>query len=191
MPTPTLLCTLILAACLLLACWTDLRQRRIPNLLVLCGMLGGLAINGLAPLGGGLFSFWWGGLGWAQAAFGLLAGLGLFMPLYLMRAVGAGDVKLLAMVGAWLGPQALLGAALMTLLAGGAMALVVMFGSRSTRQVLLNVQMMLTSVVVGASAGKVRPLDAPLPGSVRLPYALAITVGSLAQVGWLLGHAGP
>jgi prepilin peptidase CpaA len=191
MPAPDILCTLILSAWLLIATWTDVRQRRIPNLLVLAGMLSGLALQVLAPSGSGLFAFWWGGLGLAQALFGLLAGLALFMPLYVLRAVGAGDVKLLAMVGVWLGPKLLLGAALLTLLAGGVMALLVMFASRSTRQVLTNVRVMLTTVMVGAQSGKVLPLDAPIANSVRLPYALAITVGTLAQVAWLLTHAGP
>ena len=191
MPTPAILCTATLAAWLLVACWFDVRQRRIPNLLVLNGMVWGLALQGLTPAAQGLFTFWWGGIGVAQALLGLLAGLALFMPLYLLRAVGAGDVKLLAMVGVWLGPQLLSGAALLTLLAGGAMALVVMVATRTSRQVLANVRVMLTSVVVGAAAGKAQALDAPLPGSVRLPYALAITVGTLAQVAWLLAHSGP
>ena len=77
-----------------------------------------------------------GRIGVVQSLLGLAAGLALFMPLYLLRALGAGDVKLLAMVGAWLGAPLLLGAALLTLLAGGAMALFVMVLSRTSRQVL-------------------------------------------------------
>jgi prepilin peptidase CpaA len=121
-----------------------------------------------------------------SATLGLLTGLALFMPLYIFRAVGAGDVKLLAMVGVWLGPQFTLAAALLTLLAGGLLAIIVMLASRSSLQVLANVRMMLTSVMIGAHSGRLVPLDAPAEVSTRLPYALAIAVGSLAQVGWLL-----
>ena len=190
MPSPDILCAVALAAWLLVAVWFDVRQRRIPNLLVANGIVWGLALQTFVPHGAGLFEFWWGSVGPWQALLGLGAGLALFMPLYLMRAVGAGDVKLLAMVGVWLGPQLLLGATLLTLLAGGVMAIVVMLASRSSRQVLTNVRVMLTTTLVGAQTGTLAPLDAPASGSARLPYALPIAVGTLAQVGWQLAHSG-
>ena len=191
MPTPIILCSALLAAWLLLASWTDLRQRRIPNALVLTGMLCGMALQSLTTPGQGLFAFWWGGLGWAQGLFGLLAGLALFMPLHLLRTVGAGDVKLFAMVGVWLGPQLLLGTTLLTLLAGGLMALAIMFARRSTRSVLANVRSMLITAMVGAHAGKLTAFDSSLTASVRMPYAMAIAAGTLIHVGWLLAHAAP
>jgi prepilin peptidase CpaA len=191
MPSANFLCAATLAAWLLGAVWFDVRERRIPNKIVAGGMLCGLVLQTLAPLGSGLFEFSWGGLGPWQALLGLAAGLALFMPLHLLRAVGAGDVKLLAMVGTWLGPQLLLGATLLTLLAGGLLAVVVMLASRSSRQVLGNVRTMLTTTLIGVQLGKLAPLDAPAPSAIRLPYALAIAAGALAQVGWLLAHAGP
>ena len=189
LPWPAIVCSVALAAWLLVAAWTDVRTRRIPNLLVASGMLCGLAVQALAPAGSGLFGGGWGGLGIVSAALGLLTGLALFMPLYIFRALGAGDVKLLAMVGVWLGPQFTLAAALLTLLAGGLLAIIVMLASRSSLQVLSNVRMLLTTVMIGAHSGRFAPLDAPALVGVRLPYALAITVGSLAQVGWLLAQA--
>jgi prepilin peptidase CpaA len=186
LPWPAIVCSVALAAWLLVAAWTDIRTRRIPNVLVASGMLCGLMVQALAPAGSGLFDGGWGGLGIVTAGLGLLTGLALFMPLYIFRVVGAGDVKLLAMVGAWLGPQFTLAAALLTLLAGGLLAIIVMLASRSSLQVLANVRMMLTTVMIGAHSGRLVPLDAPAEVSTRLPYALAIAVGSLAQVGWLL-----
>jgi prepilin peptidase CpaA len=109
------------------------------------------------------------------------------MPLYLLRAVGAGDVKLLAMVGVWLGPQAVLGATLLALLAGGLLALAVMVASRSSRRVLATVYTMLITTLIGARLGKPTALAAPPPGGPRLPYAVAITAGTVAQLAWLLG----
>src|SRR5947209_20290268 len=98
MPTPIILCSALLAAWLLLASWTDLRQRRIPNALVLTGMLCGMALQSLTNPGQGLFAFWWGGLGCAPGLFLQLAGLALCVPLHLLLTVAAGDVKLCAMV---------------------------------------------------------------------------------------------
>ena len=191
MPSPAILCALALAAWLLLAAWADIRSRRIPNALVLAGIVCGLTLQVLAPQGGGLFAFWWGGLGAVDALLGLLAGLALFMPLYLLRAVGAGDVKLLAMVGVWLGPKLIFGAALLTLVAGGLLALLAMLATRSSRRILANVRFMLTTAMVGASAGKFAPLVAPAASGMRLPYALAIAAGTLAQLVWLLARSGP
>ena len=184
-----MVCSIVLATWLVVAAWTDVRTRRIPNLLVGSGMLCGLIVHAMAPAGNGLFGTDWGGLGFASSGLGLLTGLGLFLPLYIFRTVGAGDVKLLAMVGTWLGPQFTLAAALLSLLAGGVLAIVVMLASRSSLQVLSNVRMLLTTVMIGAHSGRFSPLDAPALIGVRLPYAIAITVGSLAQVGWLLSQA--
>ena len=76
-----------------MACATDLRTSRIPNLLTFSAAAAGLAwhaFGGWAPL--------------ASALGGLALGLLLFLPIYLLRGMGAGDVKLLAALGAWLGP---------------------------------------------------------------------------------------
>lgn len=188
---PELLCAAGLSIWLIAAATIDVRTRRIPNVLVGLGIVFGLAVQTLAPHGNGLFAFWWGGLGVAQALLGLVAGLALFMPLYVLRAVGAGDVKLLAMVGVWLGPQLLLSTTLLIVLAGGAMALVMMFASGTSRQVLSNVRVMVTTSLIGTHSGRPSALGAPLRSSLRLPYALAITVGTVAQIAWLLARSGP
>lgn len=189
MPAPELLCALALAAWLLAACWTDVRSRRIPNALVAGGIACGLLLQAGAPAGTGLFAYLWGGLGVAQALLGLAAGLALFMPLYLLRAIGAGDVKLLAMVGVWLGAQAVLAAALWTLIAGGVLAVGAMLASRTSRQVLSHVRFMLTTTILRAQSGRLEALEGPVTTSARMPYAIAIAVGSLAQVGWMLAVA--
>src|ERR1700722_11609734 len=72
----------------------DIRSRRIPNWLVLAGIIVGLAWN--------VYSSGWSGL--LRASEGLGLGFVLYFPLYLIRARGAGDVKLLAAVGAIAGP---------------------------------------------------------------------------------------
>jgi len=72
----------------------DIRYRRIPNWLVLAGINAGFVWN--SSVSG------WSGLG--RAAEGLGLGFALYFPLYLIRARGAGDVKLLAAVGAIAGP---------------------------------------------------------------------------------------
>ena len=191
MITPDHLSALALGAWLLMAAVSDLRSRRIPNRVVAGGMLCGFALQVLAPGGAGLFHFWWGGLGAVPALLGLLAGFALFLPLHLLRVIGAGDVKLLAMVGVWLGPQLLLGTTVLTLMAGGVMSIVMMLASGTARRVLGNVRTLLTSFVVGAHAGHVTTLQSRTTSGVRMPYALAIAAGTAAQVAWVLTHAHP
>jgi prepilin peptidase CpaA len=97
------------------ACATDLARRRIPNVLTFGSALAGLVWHGWAD---GL-----GGAGWAAA--GWAVGIALLLPLYLLRSLGAGDVKLIAAFGAWLGPTDVAWAGLYGTIAGGVVALAV------------------------------------------------------------------
>jgi len=191
MTSESLLCVLALVCLLTWVTLTDLRSRRIPNLAIVCGALLAFALHGLLPKGDGLFAFWWGGQGLLQSLLGLAAGLALFMPLYLLRVLGAGDVKLLGMVGAWLGPKLLLGATLLSLVAGGLLAVGMMACTRSSRQVLANVRLMLTNTMVGVMTGKLMPAEPAFTTGRRMPYALAISAGTLGQVALQLFNAAP
>jgi prepilin peptidase CpaA len=116
-PEMLLLCLVGLAAI------CDIASRRIPNLLVGSGLALALLLH--LALGGSLAAL---RLGLA----GALAGGTIFLPFYLLRGMAAGDVKLMAMVGAFLGPAAAGLAALLTCIAGGGMALLVLYASRLT-----------------------------------------------------------
>lgn len=125
------------------ATWGDLRRRRIANRLVLAGAAAGLFFNTVGPEGLGYASALPGALGFWTALAGLATGLGLMLPLYLLRAMGAGDVKLMAMVGAFLGPQATVGAVLATFIAGGLLILAVVLAQGTFARLLCNIRTML------------------------------------------------
>jgi len=93
---------------------TDLAWRRVPNVLVLAGVLLALLLHWRL---GGAADLLQQGLG------GALAGLLLFLPFYVAGGMGGGDVKLAAMAGAFLGPAAALQLAILSWLAGGVLAL--------------------------------------------------------------------
>lgn len=179
---PMLLCAAVLAALLAGATWHDWRTRRIPNRLVLCGTLAGLALNSLLPHGAGLFDAPFGGLGLAQALAGAATGLALLLPMYLLRALGAGDVKLMAMCGAFLGPQGVLEAALLTFLTGGLLALAAALAGRRLQQVLRNTYHMLLYAVLHSMAGGGAAIATAPPSNGRLAYAFAITGGTVLQM---------
>ena len=185
--TPNLmgiLALLPLFGLLLVISLQDIRSHRIPNKLVLIGVLLGITLNGLLPQGWGFNSVIPGGLGWLVALQGLGVGLAVLLPLYWLRAMGAGDVKLMSMVGAFVGPEDVLGVLLATFVAGGFMALVVVVWSRQLGQLLQNIRLMLLGGLVRMCVGKL-PLMNDLPVSVgKLPYAVAITMGAVAYLAW-------
>lgn len=170
----------LLALLLMVAAWSDLRTRRIPNWLVGAGLALALLAHLLLPSGRGFVSTLPGGLGILPALGGVLCALLVMLPLHVWLGMGAGDVKLTAMVGAFLGPQQVLPSILASLLAGGLLAAVVVIRRRLQR-----------SRRSGRAALLLAPeglLAAPAP---RLPYALAIALGTLAYLGYQLRLAGP
>jgi len=128
----------------------DLRTRRIPNRLTVAAAAVAVAL-GVARAG------WHGAV---ISAAGVLTGLALFLPLCLAGKLGAGDVKAMGAVGAFLGPVGVLLAAIYTLLAGGIGAVVALVACRSAAH--------------GRADSAVR--------RQQLPYGLAIACGTLASI---------
>jgi len=149
-----------------LACLSDLRSARIPNLLTFTALAAGLVFHGLAPSGSG-----------APAAFlGLLAGLLVFFPFFALGAMGAGDVKLMAALGVWIGWQPVLQVALFGAIAGGVLAV----GLALWRGYLTTALKNIAALVRFWSVEGIKPLPAltlEAGTGLRLPYALPIMVG--------------
>jgi prepilin peptidase CpaA len=157
----------------LVACVTDLRHRRIPNVLTFGAAAAALVYGGL---NGG-----WVGVG--SASLGWLIGAAAFIVPFALGGLGGGDVKLLAAIGAWLGPVGAIWVALYTGVAGGIMALAVALASGYLRQALSNVSLLLMHWRVWG----LRPLsEVSLEGSngPRLAYALPIFAGLVATL-WM------
>ncbi|TYQ03437.1 UNVERIFIED_ORG: prepilin peptidase CpaA [Zoogloea ramigera] len=171
---PFIVLSLLLAG----AVWQDVRSRRIPNQLVLVGLVLAFALQLVLPAGDGLFVAPFGSIGllWSLAGFG--TGLALLLPMYALRALGAGDVKLLAMIGAFVGPGAVIGIAACTLLAGGVLALVVSMYLGTLKRMLGNSMHLVTHSVFGALNGQSAAIEAPAAPSGKLPYAIAIAAGA-------------
>lgn len=148
-----------------LATFSDLRTRRIPNAVTLPAMLAGLSAHFML---GGTPALWTslGGLGLALA---------ILVPGWLMKWMGAGDVKLMAALGAWLGfPQSLV-AVLAALVAGGILA-----GFVAYRHGQLGGALRRASFLGGWSLSAARGAAGQVPPTtgVRFPFALAGFVGA-------------
>lgn len=147
---------------------TDVRERRIPNRLTYPAMLAGLvlqtAFHGskglLLSAGGGLF-------------FG-----GVFLLFYVVRAMGAGDVKLATALGCIAGASSALQVMFATAVAGGALAVIVMIWSGKVMETLRNTLWVFAfHSRHGLQAHPVVNLDNPT--AVRMPYGLAFAAGTL------------
>jgi prepilin peptidase CpaA len=145
------------------ATFTDLRSRRIPNWLVLPFLPLGVAVSGW--LGG------WHGV--VQSLEGLGLGILVFGVLFWMGGMGAGDVKLCAAIGAWIGPGQLMIALVLTGLAGGVMVL----GWAIYAGFLKELFKGTGDLVFGWKNRTKATISDPLRR--KMPYAPAIAIGTL------------
>lgn len=178
----SLLPAIVLGLVFCFALWHDVRYRRIPNQLILAGATAALLLHGLMPPGAGLFSTPAGSPGLMFSLSGFALGLLLLLPFYALRTMGAGDVKLMAVVGAFLGPYGVMGATLLTMLAGGVLALVVAFCSGQLLQVLVNLEQMLRGASIDRLPGSAGHIKAPVVATGKLAYAIAIACGTTGQL---------
>ena len=171
----------VLAALLLVAVITDIRTRRISNRLILAGMSIALLLSSTFSVGPDPFKQNGGSVEVLQAIAGIAVGFAALFPLYALRAMGAGDVKLMMMVGAFLGPLQTLGVVVLTFAAGGVLALAMALWQRSFTQLAMNLRFMLTTSMVRAAGGQSPRLDPLATTAGRMPYAVAIAAGTLLQ----------
>lgn len=160
---------------LLVIAWEDVKTRRIPNLYTFAGALAGLCYH-------------WGCNGWAGLSDGLLGlalGLVLLLLPYALGGMGAGDVKTMAAMGAWLGPRLTFHLFLYTGLAGGLIIVGVLVRRGELLVKLRRAWIFLLNWVLSRPAGA-GPPPPPTPRSndYRVPYGLALALGMVA-LAWL------
>jgi len=176
MPAQTVL-ELVLLLMVCAAATVDLARRRIPNMLLLAGWGAALPLHLMAPEPGTAL------LG---ALAGALCGFLLFLPLYLLRGMAAGDVKMMATVGLFVGPYSALEVGVLTWCVGGVMALVIIVSKGRVRIALENVgdllrPLWMRSLGMPAATEPMRQASAG-----NMPYGLAIAIATMAMV--LLRH---
>jgi prepilin peptidase CpaA len=157
--------TLIVLA---VATFTDLRSRRIPNWLVLPFLAAGIGVSG--------WLHGWHGIG--QSFAGLALALVIFGIFFWMGGMGAGDVKLCAAIGAWIGPGQLVVALIMTGIAGGVMVLGWALVSGFSNELFGgSADIVFGSKERGMRSSPEMALSNPLKR--KMPYAPAIAIGTL------------
>lgn len=162
---------IFLAIILAIATFTDLRERRIPNKLTYPAML--LALGWHYAQGGAD--------GLVFAAIGLAAGFSLMLPPFIFGVMGAGDVKLMAAAGAFLGPAGTLKAFLFTSIVGGIYAMAIVVWRYSLNSGLA--MSIANSTRLPACAGNlVQTLQSRSQRVPQLAYGAAIAVGTIVSL---------
>jgi len=160
-----------LAVTVSIAAWTDWTSWRIPNRLVAGSAAAALMLAAFAP----------DGIGLRHCLTGAAVGFAVFLPLYMVKGMAAGDVKLMAVIGMYAGPWVAIDIALMTCLIGGAWALVAMALKKQTG--------LLPWLVLQwqAKAGRWtrQPQQAGMPanaGRQMIPYGVVIALGTFVAL---------
>jgi prepilin peptidase CpaA len=161
----------------------DIRYRRIPNWLVLAGLIFGLALNTF--LGPVLSRSVWTGL--RHAGLGLGLAFLIYFPLYLLRGMGAGDVKLMAAVGSIVGPGNWIVIFIISALLGGIFAITLSLAKGRLRRTMWNVAFLINEMAHARAPhlGK-EELDVNNPKAVTLPHGTVIALGTMLFLG--AGH---
>ena len=161
----------------LLAAWVDFRSRKIPNWLTVSALI--LAVGLRSVLGG------WPGA--KSSLEGAALALILLLPLVLMRALGAGDWKLMGTVAAFFGPVLFLFVLLGSFLVSGLMAFVEMMRTRRVVETFRNLVVLVRGFIsFGLRANPKISLDNP--ELLKLPFGVAVAISTivcfcLAQLG--------
>jgi prepilin peptidase CpaA len=154
-----------LGACAL----TDLRTRRIPNVLSVSGLVAGLVLNAFI---GGL-----GALGGSLAAAGLMLAI-LFVP-FALGGIGGGDVKMMTAVGALLGIEFSFAALALGMILGGIVMVIHLIRLGRLREKLTSVRTRVTGALLTRSLSPLR-ISAEDSETIALPYSVPLGVGTIA-----------
>ena len=153
----------------------DLRYRRIPNWLVLGGLVLGVGLNTtLYAVAGMQFA------GLTRALLGMGLALLIYVPLYALRAMGAGDAKLMAAVGSIVGPGNWIGLFVVTALIGGLVAVVVLLFASRIRKTFWNLGWIINEVLhFRAPYHSSEELDVRSAKAMRMPHGAVIALGAI------------
>lgn len=159
--------------CILLiwAAWIDGKELRVPNWLtypmILAGLVYSTCVGGWAGLGDGLL--------------GMVVGLLTLLPLYAVGGMGAGDVKLMAGIGAWLGAVVTFWAFAVTVVVGAVMAVIMVMWKKDWEKHYVNFYVILTEWLTIRNPEELAAIAKERkPTMLLLPYGIPICIGSIA-----------
>ena len=163
--TPLVVLTIILTVAVI----TDIRFHKIPNWLTLPSMLFGICYMSIT-----------GSHGVAYSMAGLLLGICIFMPFYIAAGMGAGDVKLMGVIGVFLGPSGVFVAFLATAIIGGIYSIILLMLNGLLKETIIRYRLMVTTLLITRRLNYIPPEK----GAKRpfMAYGVAIAIGTSIAV---------
>ncbi len=160
----------VVSAVLILAAWIDGKELRVPNWItfpmVLSGLVYSTCVGGLSGLSAGLL--------------GMCVGLLTLMPLYAVGGMGAGDVKLMAGIGAWMGWKVTFAAFCVSTIVGAIMAVIMVLWRKSLQHHYANFLLILSEWMVIRNPYELSRIAAERkPTMLLLPYGIPICIGTI------------
>lgn len=166
----------LVSAVLIVAAVIDGRQLRVPNWITFPMIISGWLASAIV--------YGWGGLG--ASLWGTVIGLGLLLPAYAIGGMGAGDVKLLAGVGAWVGASQTFWAFILSAIIGAVIAVIMVMASRKWRHHQKQFFSIAYEILVIRSPSKLSEIAAERkPSMMLLPYGIPIAIGTIGYFAYL------
>jgi len=166
----------LVSVILFVAAVIDGWKLKVPNWITFPMILSGWVYSGVV--------FGWAGLGWSLA--GTAVGLALLLPAYAIGGMGAGDVKLLAGVGAWVWTTVTFHAFCVSAVIGGVIALGMVLYRRGWGHHGRQFMGIVTEIVVLRDVGTLSAIAADRKKSMLLlPYGIPIAIGTIAYFAWM------
>jgi prepilin peptidase CpaA len=166
----------LVSVTLAVAALIDGLKLKVPNWITFPMILSGWLYSGLW--------FGWEGLGWSVV--GTVVGLALLLPAYAIGGMGAGDVKLLAGVGAWVGPTITFHAFCVSAIVGGLMAVAMVLWRRKWGHHKAQFWAILTEIWLVRDPNELSALAAERKSRMMLlPYGIPMAIGTIAYFAWM------
>jgi len=164
---------ILLLAIVAVAAVYDWRFRRIPNWLCLAGLIVGFAVQ----------TYLKGWMGLLSAAEGFGLALLVYMPMYLLRGMGAGDVKLMAALGSLIGPLPWFVLFIVSAVLGGVVGVILSLAYGRLYSTLWNVSQIVKELMMFRAPYKNQPqADIHHPGALRTPHGVIIALSAVGLV---------
>ncbi len=165
----------LVSVVLVVAAVIDGWKLKVPNWITFPMILSGWIYSGVA--------FGWAGLGWSLV--GTAVGLGLLLPAYAIGGMGAGDVKLLAGVGAWVWGTVTFYAFCVSAVVGGLMAVVMVLLQKKWGHHRDQFWAILGEIMIVRDPSQLAATAAERKSSMMLlPYGIPIAIGSILYFVW-------
>ena len=166
----------------IVAAYIDGKELRVPNKLtypmIIAGWIYSMIAYGMAGEG------WYVGLGWSLA--GTAVGLATLLPAYAIGGMGAGDVKMMAAIGAWVYCETTFYAFCVSAIVGAVLAVIMILSAKQTTKHANQFMFILNEIMTVRNPETLATIATERKSSMRLlPYGIPIAIGTVIYFGWM------